>query len=53
MKTDKSKINKLEFLKITSITGVSSFLLGANYIYGAFPHQLPPIRMITKGPTTA
>lgn len=50
MKTDQSKINRRNFLKITSTTSISSFLLGTNGIFSALPTNLPPIRQITKGP---
>jgi hypothetical protein len=42
--------NRLDFLKITSLTGISTFLLGSTDVFGAFPTQLPPVRRITKGP---
>jgi hypothetical protein len=40
MKAEQSKMNRLDFLKITSITGISTFLLGTKDVYGFLP---PPI----------
>jgi len=50
MKAEQSKMNRLDFLKITSITGISTFLLGTKDVYGFLPSQLPSVRKITKGP---
>ena len=50
MNNEQSKMNRLDFLKITSITGLSSLLFGNTHIHGASSAKLPSIHKITKGP---